>query len=166
MKKNIPPIEDHSSDIESNSSSRERRRALLATVSAAGVVGASKLPSQWARPVIDHAILPAHATSTLVTFTTDCAVSCSVEGGSYSSFIQSSGDPTLYEIWSANVSITNCVDEFGDSSSTLVFNTPWSSLGFTDGSITTNSTYFPDPTNTDASASFSDVSVCEVTEAS
>jgi len=40
---------------------RQRRRALLAAISAAGVAGGAELPRQWARPVVDHVLLPAHA---------------------------------------------------------------------------------------------------------
>jgi len=51
---------------------RERRRALLSTISA---IGAVQLPTQWARPVVDHVLLPAHAQLSPGALE-DCAATC------------------------------------------------------------------------------------------
>ena len=45
-------------------SPQTQRRRLLSAVAVAGAAGASRLPEKWQRPVIDHALLPAHAQMT------------------------------------------------------------------------------------------------------
>lgn len=54
------PVDDGERE-EPDAGRRARRRALLGTISAAGLSGAVHLPKQWARPVVDHVLLPAHA---------------------------------------------------------------------------------------------------------
>ena len=51
-------------------SKQKQRRAILSAITAAGAVGAAKLPTQWSRPVIDSALLPVHADTSL------CVLSC------------------------------------------------------------------------------------------
>jgi hypothetical protein len=58
---------------QSGESRRMRRRALLGAISAVGLTGAAPLPRHWARPVVDHILLPAHAqTSPALACTIDC----------------------------------------------------------------------------------------------
>ena len=40
---------------------REKRRAVLLSLLAGGMVGIKTLPERWTRPVVDHIVLPAHA---------------------------------------------------------------------------------------------------------
>ena len=57
---------------------RNQRRALMASIVAAGAVG---LPTQWKKPVIDHILLPAHAETSpgpASTFTTQVTTSFAV----------------------------------------------------------------------------------------
>jgi len=57
-------------------SQRQRRRALLTAISAAGVAGGTELPRQWARPIVDHVLLPAHAQTSLQA--EGCEVTCTL----------------------------------------------------------------------------------------
>lgn len=76
---NTTPLAADQNDSDTN---KERRRALVAAISAVGVSGATQLPKQWSRPVVDHVLLPAHAQTTTSTTTTSstseppCEISC------------------------------------------------------------------------------------------
>jgi len=56
----------------------------LGAISGVGAIGATKLPTHWARPIVDHAVLPAHAaqspTSTdLLELEELCRITCTEE---------------------------------------------------------------------------------------
>jgi len=59
-------------DTISGEAKRVKRRVLLAAISAAGLAGTARLPSQWTRPVVDHVLLPAHAVGSITACTLDC----------------------------------------------------------------------------------------------
>lgn len=52
---------------------RNRRRALLKSISGVGALSASQLPQQWARPIVDQVLLPVHASGSPY-----CAITCTV----------------------------------------------------------------------------------------
>ncbi|HSH44009.1 MAG TPA: hypothetical protein VK973_17935 [Arenicellales bacterium] len=115
-----------------------RRRALLGAISAAGVTGATQLPQQWARPVVDNVILPAHAQlSPAGTQSVSCDVVCTsgIELH-YESVISYSG---TVDFVVSEYQFTACVaqNEGGDASRTSIFN---STFGVT-GSLTDPGTF-------------------------
>jgi len=80
---------------ETDTERRAKRRALLTAISSASVLGASKLPNQWARPVVDHVLLPVHAAgSPAAADTLGCEISCTVTE-LFAGSIYSDSDPTV-----------------------------------------------------------------------
>jgi len=77
------------SHLEESSRPRHTRRALLAAISGVGIAGATRLPSQWSRPVVDHVLLPAHAAGSPFTITA-CSLYCT-EVASYAITTSPSG---------------------------------------------------------------------------
>lgn len=109
-----------------------RRRALLGAISAAGVAGATQLPQQWSRPVVDNVILPAHAQlSPAGTQTVTCNVTCT-DGFAYEYESISSSTSFVNFLGSAYL-FTACVSqpEGGDISSTSVFSSTFTVTGTT-----------------------------------
>lgn len=64
--------EPGSKNNQSDDPRKTTRRALLGTISAIGAAGATQLPTQWTRPVVDHVVLPVHAQTSLE----GCQVTC------------------------------------------------------------------------------------------
>lgn len=83
---------DTNSDTNTNQGDpKTSRRTLLKAISAAGVVGAAKLPEQWGRPVVDHVLLPAHAAGSPEFL---CALTCTIERA-FAVAITRSSDSTI-----------------------------------------------------------------------
>jgi len=76
------PAAESSSNTEAK---RAKRRALLGAISGAGMIGAAKLPGQWARPVVDHVLLPAHAQAS------PCVFTCEIFGSASTSVASADG---------------------------------------------------------------------------
>jgi len=58
---------------------KKPRRTILASIAAVGTV--ASLPSKWTRPIVDHALLPAHAqTSETSTMTATTTITASAQG--------------------------------------------------------------------------------------
>ncbi len=108
---------------------KAQRRALLGAISTAGVVGATKLPGQWMRPVVDHVLLPAHAATTddagaAGSYTSNCVVTCT--SAHRLELIQTTvASGSLYITVSQFQPYTQCSDSFGG------FTTSAGSLGST-----------------------------------
>ncbi|GJL82541.1 MAG: hypothetical protein DHS20C01_21750 [marine bacterium B5-7] len=114
---------EHSADHGEADLNKQRRRALVAAISAVGVSGATQLPKQWSRPVVDHVLLPAHAQTTTPVSTSEpaCLISCTsgiIEDLEvyYDDFLS-----THFLARFAVTTYTNCISEpGGDVTSTTI----------------------------------------------
>jgi len=127
---------------------KARRRSLLKAISAAGVVGAAKLPKQWGRPVVDHVLLPAHAAGSPVDFL--CALTCTVQRAFAVAITRSSdattGGNTTYPIsvsYFVTVGATCSRQTDGAVFGTNVSSQLFSSFVSTDAEHSFFMTYFP-----------------------
>jgi len=123
-----------------NSTKTARRRALLGAISA---IGASQLPGQWSRPVVDHVLLPAHAAKSNGSFDiplTDCDITCT---SAFTVFNITDGD--LSRITFTTTTAVTCLRQ------------PGGAFDSASGSLSTSQTgeFFPASTSESNSISFS-----------
>jgi len=117
-----------------------RRRALLGAISA---IGASQLPGQWSRPVVDHVLLPVHAARSNGSFDialTDCDITCT---SAFTVFNVTDGD--LSRITFTTTTAVTCLRQ------------PGGAFDSASGSLSTSQTgeFFPISTSESNSVSFS-----------
>jgi len=136
----------------SSTKSRKQRRRVVASMAA--VAGASAtLPTKWTKPIVDHALLPAHAqTSELVTSATTLVTTISQgfdvcqDNRLRTSFFEFTFSPgtspgttsTNMEVTSNDVGYILCTDPFGGTTgftfgSVLTFNSTSASYVITEG---------------------------------
>ncbi len=155
---------------------RAQRRALLGAISTAGVVGAAKLPGQWTRPVVDHVLLPAHASTTedagssptggtssfITTVTSNCAVTCTsaIAIQERQTGPWTGANSTLSSVWYTYLytnGVSKCVDAFGGMTSTGL------NSGMTTYQLGSSASNFPSGTHWSNSTSYTINAICNVT---
>ena len=158
---------------------RVRRRALLGAISGAGVVGATKLPGQWTRPVVDHVLLPAHAATTddtgaagggnttgpstfITTVTSNCVITCTSANGmyGYQTAPWTGSESTISSIWYTyyvTANVTQCIDSNGGVTSSYLFTSAYTALAGSGATYNGTETSFSSP------ASYTSNAMCYVT---
>ena len=153
---------------------KSRRRALVASITAAGAAG---LPSEWKRPVVDSILLPAHAQTSVTgtsSFTTQITTSFTTIAGIFcedgeivdqSVTTLSSGTNIIWTVDDDRTSFADCTDGFGGQTSTTATTGGFTFSGFasattdvpTNGTFSSISSTFTDGTTSGTSSSFTTI---------
>ena len=107
-----------------------RRRGLLGVISAVGGVGATKLPEQWTRPVVDSVLLPAHAQSTEEV----CEVTCTSFVLNLIEYPQTGTSTSFFTYTQSAYHVTDCAP-IGDTTDTTRSSEFFSSFNLNASSI-------------------------------